>query len=258
MDSRTVKKNLLELTQYIPTELPAMGWYFSNEQPSSALVFEKGKWACMFQYMEQITAGKQLCFSSQLSGCSGAACYLGFKTPSQQAGGFLAEKEKFKKCIEYGEAFYREIQAIKAKNNYLILSRIQDVPENTNIEVVNLWVSAMALTGLVTLANYDSPTNNNVLIPFASGCQSMWTMPYKEKLNQNPKAVVGSMDPAMREYLSPQVLLFSLPSERFVKLAGYIPNSFLLNSSWGELLRRCRSAVVKNSPGICLPPLFKK
>jgi hypothetical protein len=213
-----------------------MGWYFSNEQPPNALVFKNGKWTCMFQYMEKITAGKQLCFSSQLFGCNGAACYLGFKTPIRQAGRFLAEKEKFKKCIEYGEAFYREIQAPKAKSNYLILSRIQDVPDNTDIEVVNLWVSAMALTGLVTLANYDRPSNNNVLIPFASGCQSMWTMPYKEKSKQNPKAIVGGMDPVMRKYISPEIFLFSLSPERLMELAGYIPGSFLLNSNWEELL----------------------
>lgn len=238
VNSRIVRENLLKLTQFIPVEIPSMGWYFSGEQPANALVFEKGKWTCMFQYMEQIANGKRVCFSANLSGCSGAACYLGFKTPSPQAGSFLAKKEKFKNCIEYGEVFYNEIQAVKAKNNYLILSRIQDIPENTGIEVINLWVNAMSLTGLVTLANYDKPTNNNVLIPFASGCQSMWTMPYKEKSNLNQKAIVGGTDPAMRKYISSEVLLFSLSSERFVELAANIPDSFLPNSTWRDLLNK--------------------
>ena len=101
--------------------------------------------------MDQIANGKRVCFSANLPGCSGAACYLGLKTPNPQAGSFLAKKEKFKNCIEYGEAFYNEIQAVKAKNNYLILSRIQDIPKNTGVEVINLWVNAMSLTELVTL-----------------------------------------------------------------------------------------------------------
>lgn len=110
-----------------------------------------------------------------------------------------------------------------------------DIPENTNIEVINLWVSAVALARLVILANYDRPTNNNVIIPFASGCQSMWTMPYKEKTSQEPKAIVGCMDPAMRKHISSEVLLFSLPSERFVELAENAPGSFLQDGSWGDL-----------------------
>ncbi len=169
----------------------------------------------MFRHIDNVANGKQLCFSAKLSGCSGAACYLGFKKPDKHAGGFLAEKEKFKSCIEYGEAFYKDIQAVTAKDNYLILARIQDIPQAMNIEIINLWVNALALTGLVTLANYDRATNNNVSIPFASGCQSMWTIPYKEKSKQTPKSVVGGMDPAMRKYISSETLLFSMPSERF-------------------------------------------
>lgn len=238
VDSRIVKKNLQKLTQYIPVKIPTMGWYFSSEKPENTLVFEKDKWTCMFQHIEQIANGKQLCFSSHLSGCGGAAGYLGFKTPSSQAGKFLAEKERFKKCIEYGKAFYNEIQAIMTNDKYLILGRIKDIPDNINIEVINLWVSAVALAGLVTLANYDRPTNNNVIIPFASGCQSMWTIPYKEKTSQEPKkAIVGCMDPAMRKHISSKVLLFSLPSERFVELAYNTQNSFLQDDNWGDLLR---------------------
>ena len=127
----------------------------------------------MFQHIDSITNGKQLCFSVELPGCSGAACYLGFKKPGKNAGVIIAEKEKFKKCIEYGKAFYNEIQAVKPKDNYIILARIQDIPEDTNIEVINLWVNAAALTNLVTLTNFDRATNNNVIIPFASDCRGI-------------------------------------------------------------------------------------
>lgn len=236
MDSGIIKNSLVKFTQYIPPALPPMGWYFSEKQVENAIVFEKNKWTCMFQYIEQVAAGKQLCFSSQLSGCEGAACYLGFKTPGRNAGSFLAQKEKFKKCIEYGEQFYKQIKAIRAKSEYLILSRVRDVPEKTTIEVINLWGNAVSLTGLVTLANYDRPTNNNVRIPFASGCQGMWTIPYKEKTSQAPKAIVGCMDPAMRKYIASDVLLFSVPSERFMELTENAQDSFVQNSAWKELL----------------------
>ena len=235
VDSGIVKKNIKNLTQYIPTELPSMGWYFSKKQPANCIVFEKNKWTCMFQYVEQVASGRELCFSSELTGCQGAACYLGFETPNKKAGSFLAQKEKFKNCVEYAEAFYNEIKAIKTTSKYLILGRIQDIPDEKSVEVVNLWINALSLSGLVTLTNYDRPTNNNVLIPFASGCQSIWTIPYKEKSNKKPKAVVGGMDPAMRKYISSEILLYSLPSERIVELTEYISSSFLTGKNWRNL-----------------------
>jgi hypothetical protein len=64
----------------------------------------------------------------------------------------------------------------------------------------------------------------------------MWTLPYKETTNQEPKAIVGSMDPAMRKYITSGILLFSLPSERFVELADNASKSFLQEKSWLTLL----------------------
>lgn len=240
MDARIINENLQILSKYIVFTLPAMGWYFCNTRPRNTLVFEKDKWSCMFQHIDNIAGGKQLCFSADLPGCGGAACYLGFKKPSDNAGGFLAENEKYKSCVEYGKAFYKEIQALEAKDNYIILARIQDIPRDIKIEVINLWVNAEALTGLVTLANFDRATSNNVSIPFASGCQSIWTIPYKEKNEQTPKAVVGGMDPTMRKYISPETLLFSLPSERFMELAGNVSRSFLLGNDWGNLINHSK------------------
>ncbi len=98
VDSRIVKKNLQKIMQYIPTEIHTTGWYFRSERPEDVLVFEKNKWTCMFQHIKQIANGKQLCFSSNLTGCSGAACYLGFKTPSPQAGSFLQD-------VSWGDLF---------------------------------------------------------------------------------------------------------------------------------------------------------
>lgn len=56
------------------------------------------------------------------------------------------------------------------------------------IEVVNLWVDAVSLAGPVTLSNYDRPNNDNVAVPFASGCQSIWTSPIKILTRKNQKA----------------------------------------------------------------------
>ena len=75
----------------------------------------------------------------------------------------------------------------------VVLERIESIEDGIHIEVVSLWVDALSLSGLVTLANYDRPTNDNVVVPYASGCQSIWTLPYKQAFERLPKSVVGSI-----------------------------------------------------------------
>jgi hypothetical protein len=104
------------------------------------------------------------------------------------------------------------------------------------VEVVNFWVGAESLAGLVTLSNFDQSTNDNVIIPFASGCQSMWTLPYRQQLGEHGLATVGALDPAMRCYLPGKVLLFSMPAGRFVELAGKVDRSFAVKDDWLELV----------------------
>lgn len=184
----------------------------------------------MFGYINRLARAVPVCFSSENAGCSGASCYLGFKTPSKDAGRFLAEKEKFKKDAALGNAFYEKIGAPAAEAKFLIWETVDNCTEAANIEVVNLWVDAVSLAGLVTLANYDHPTNDNVNVPFASGCQSIWTIPYKEKYADKPKGIVGCMDPAMRKHLPSDVVSFSVTAKRFVEMTENISGSFLEHS----------------------------
>ncbi len=190
----------------------------------------------MFSYINVIANGEPVCFSVQNTGCSGASCYLGFKTPSKDAGRFLAERERFKKDAVLGKAFYENIGAHAAEAEFLIWTTIDNTDEHAAIEVVNLWVDAVNLAGLVTLSNYDRPYNDNVGIPFASGCQSIWTIPYKEKHAEEPKGIVGCMDPAMRKYLPSDVVSFSVTAKRFIEMTENISGTFLEQSSWKRLM----------------------
>ena len=97
MDAGVVKRGLNHLYRHLPEVLPPMGWYLADKTPSDALLLEKDKWACMFSYFKRLVEGCKICFSAGRTGCSGASCYLGFTSPSKEAGRFLAEKERFKK-----------------------------------------------------------------------------------------------------------------------------------------------------------------
>ena len=231
-----VKQGLKRLLRFFPGMLPPMGWYFSEKLPSGAFMPEKNKWTCMFSYNKRLAEGEKLCFSASHTGCSGASCYLGFTSPSKEADRFLAEKEKFKKKASLGNAFYDGIYAQPSQSEFLVWGLLDNIADNIAIEVVNLWINADSLSGLVTLANYDRPDNNNVVVPFASGCQSIWTIPYKEKGAKCPKCVVGCIDPAMRKYFPPDIVSFAVPANRFIEMTENISGSFLEQNGWKVLM----------------------
>lgn len=236
IDIREINKELVKLMKYIPCKYPATGWYFTPNQPNGSIAPNNESWSCIFSYINKVVKGNRLCLSVNNSGCSGAACYLGFKEPSKQAGIFLSDKEKFKKTSELGHKFYSEIQAHPAKDTYIVLECIKDMKSSFIPEVVTLWVDALSLSGLVTLSNYDREDNDNVIIPFASGCQSIWSIPYKEKYKSKPKSTVGLLDPAARRFIPKDVLAFSVPINRFIDMTRNISGSFLETEQWTKLL----------------------
>jgi len=210
---------------------PPMCWRFSSTEPNHALFPKPSAWHCLFQFIKDVSDGNQLCLSREASGCSGAATYLGFKKPGPNAGTFLFKKERFKKDMQLANRFYQDINATPAASKYAVLSRVDNLTDNDFPEVIVLWVNASTLTSLVTLANFDRTTNNNVIIPFASGCQSIWTIPYNEKHQDKPKAVVGLMDPSIRKLLPHDLVSFSVITSRFIEMANNVPDSFIINHS---------------------------
>lgn len=239
MDAKTIKNAFALLSKYLPLELPAMGWYFAEELPPNAnLSTMRGRQGCMFASIDKLFKGDNLCFSFENTGCYGASCYLGFTRPAKDAGAFLSASEGFKKNKAFAQAFYKDIQARTPKKKNMVIESLDNIDDNRSIEVINLWVKPIHLSGLITLANYDRPDNDNVLFPFSSGCQSIWTIPYKEKVKSKPKSVVGCIDPAIRKYLPDDILSFSVSTERFVEMAGCISGSFLEKSGWLNLMAK--------------------
>lgn len=237
MDSGRIKEANRNFIRRFPITQPSMGWYFSSVAPEDAIKLPTDIWTCMFKYIGDVAKGYKICFSKDSAGCAGASCYFGFSKPSDKAGGFLASEEKFKEKVAYGNEFYHQIKAREPLEKYLVLSKIDEIEDGIDIEVVNCWVKPLSLAGLVTLSNFDSSANNNVIIPFASGCQSMWTIPYKEKRKEYPKATIGAMDPAMRKYIASDTILFSVPATRFCSMSNNINKSFACENDWLELIK---------------------
>lgn len=102
------------------------------------------------------------------------------------------------------------------------------VDDEEKVEVVNLFPDVSGLTTLSAMAGYDRKENSgNVRIPFASGCQSIFTIPYDQGFKKEPYAVVGLSDAFARNFIPKDMLTFSLPASRFLEMVDNIPGSFL-------------------------------
>lgn len=228
IDIQSVKQAARELGQYVEFRLAPTAWHFAPTPPAGAVSPRTDAWTCMFALMDLVQAGKSASFSAATPGCVGAANYLGFNgVPSIAAALYLSGREKLKRDAALATAFYNGVRPIPARDKYLVFSRLDYLPEDISAKVVNLWVDAASLSQLHTLANYDRATNDNVLLPFSSGCQSIWTLPYQEAEKEEPKAVAGSLDPTVRSFLPADVISFSAPANRFLEMCANIDGSFM-------------------------------
>ena len=233
MNAKTVKESLIGFSEVVSFNYPAVGWYFSSEEIQDSFVFKKDRWVCMFMYIKvMMNKGKRVSFAGDNGGaCTGPAEYFGFTDLEDDGGVFIAETERFKKDIEISKAYTRESATLihQPKEKYLYMEKLETITDDKSIEVVNLFPANLPnLTKLVGLSGYDRLANmDNVLTPFASGCQAVFTLPYHEKFQENPKSILGLGDQMVRHFIPEDMVSFSVPSNRFVEMANNIEGSFL-------------------------------
>ncbi len=218
MNAKIVKESLRNFSEVLSFNYPAVGWYFSSEEIENSFIFRKDKWVCMFMYVKMVVKkGKRIRFSGDNeNACTGPCEYFGFTELEDDGGVFLAETERFKKNIELAKAYTREAATLISppKGQYLYMEKLENIDNNMEVDVVNLFPADLTnLAKLVTLSSYDRITSmDNVLIPDASGCQSVFGIPYNEKFQENPKSVVGLMDTMARNFVPEDMIVFSMPA----------------------------------------------
>ncbi len=233
LNAKIVKEGLRKFSEVLSFNYPSVGWYFSSQEIENSFIFRKDKWVCMFMYLKMaMNKGKRVRFSSDSDrACTGPAEYFGFTELEDDGGVFLAETERFCKDLEISKAYTKWSATLiqPPKSKYLYMEKLESIDDNNEIEVVNIYPADLTnLTKLVSLSGYDRFTNmDNVLTPFASGCQSVFTIPYHEKLKDNPRGIIGLSDPLVRNFIPDDMVSFSVSSDRFVEMANNIEDSFL-------------------------------
>ena len=80
---------------------------------------------------------------------------------------------------------------------------------------------------------------DNVIMPYAAGCQTMGIIPYHEARSPKPRAVVGLTDISARKYtaniLGRDKLTFTVPYRMFLEMEENVAGSFLEGNVWKSL-----------------------
>ncbi|MCX6223554.1 MAG: DUF169 domain-containing protein [Bacteroidia bacterium] len=251
---------------------------WSDEKPVDAMQFAEGKWGCVMWLIVHAAKGKAAVADKNTFGCFGGGVGLGFGNQyknfpggeegfchflssgnaDRQGGMETAEKikpymnkesydnflhgEHYIKSPELVEKFVKALPLTEIPLPYVVFQPLADInPAKEKPQAVIFFVNPDQLSALVVLANYGRGDNENVIIPYAAGCQTIGIYPYREAKSKKPRAVVGLTDLSARVYIRKQLgdnhlMTFSAPFVLFEEMEQNVPGSFLERHAWQSLL----------------------
>lgn len=251
---------------------------WSNEKPPGAMQFQEGKWGCVMWLAAHAAKGKAAIADIKTFGCPGGGIGLGFGNQyknfpggedgfcnflsdgneNKEGGKELAEKikpfmrdeaydnflhgERYMKSPSHVKKFLESLPLTEIPKQYVLFQPLADVDTGKERpQTITFFVNPDQLSALVVLANYGRGDNENVIIPYAAGCQTIGIYPYREAKSKKPRAVVGLTDLSARLYIRKQLgdnhlMTFSTPFAFFEEMEQNVPGSFLKRHTWQSLL----------------------
>lgn len=230
------------------SELP-VSFYFSNEISDAEPASEpKAGHSCLICELKKVREGKSIAYTEDTISCRGARRYTGYTNEMfPDFRYFLScgipdelEGERYKKTPELVDDFLINYTPLPTEKKYLIFKRWDKLAESDEPVAVIFFAKPDVLSGLFTLANFDSGEPYSVTVPFAAGCGSIIHYPALENLKDDPKCIMGMFDPSARHCVEPDVLTFSVPIKKFAKIVEYMDESFLITDTWKTVESRIR------------------
>jgi len=266
------------IAKAIHLKYQAVALLWSREKPQGAMQFAENKWGCVMWLAVSAAKGKAAVADIKTFGCIGGGVGLGFGNQyknfpggeegfchflssgnaGRPGGAELAEqikpymtKESYENFL-HGERYVESPSLVKKFINNLPITDISEpyvvfkpldkvdfVKERP--QTIIFFVNPDQLSALVVLANYGRGDNENVIIPYAAGCQTIGIYPYREAKSAKPNAVVGLTDLSARVYIRKQLgdanlMTFAAPSSLFEEMERNVPGSFLERHIWHSLI----------------------
>ncbi|HON58748.1 MAG TPA: DUF169 domain-containing protein [Smithella sp.] len=266
------------IARAIQSKYQPVALLWSNEKPDAVMQFAEGKWGCVMWLALHAAKGKMAVADQKTFGCFGGGVGLGFGNlyknfpggeegfchflsvgNAQRPGGKeLAESvkpfmtresydnflhgERYVQTPELVEKFIENLPMTNIPAKYVVFRPLSGIdPTKEKPQTILFFVNPDQLSALTVLANYGRSGNENVIIPYAAGCQTIGIYPYREAQSKNPRAVVGLTDLSARVYVrkqlsDPHLMTFAVPYALFEEMERNVPGSFLERHTWKSLL----------------------
>ncbi len=250
---------------------------FSHERPEKARQFKEGKWGCVMFMLGAVAKGATAVFDRKTFGCHGGGVGLGFGNQYKNFPGgedcfsyflsvgnaswekgqqvckelepFLTREmydnfvhgERYIRSPELVEDFIENLAITDVPYEYVLFKPLKEVVLEEEVPEVIIFLGDMdQISALSILANYGRKGNENVIFPFAAGCQNIGIYPFREAKSEHPRAVLGMNDisarVAMKRILKADVLTFATPFRLFEEMEKHVPGSFLERGTWKQLM----------------------
>ena len=196
-------------------------------------------YTCMFAQQAKVHHGECVAFDKDNLGCWGAIENL-FGGPfiEDATVRLLVEIEKFKANREQVLALNNINPKATPRGKYVIFKPFKSLTEDDKPEIFCIFAKPDVIAALHTLVSFDNTRIDNVIVPFGSGCEQAIKFAFSEANKENPRAVLGGMDVAMRGCMKQEMQIFSFAASTFYNMVGNMDKSFLNTYIWQGLKGR--------------------
>lgn len=216
----------------------------SCPEGEKVLQFQEGKWGCVVAMLNAASKGSTAALCDRMVACRGGKAGLGLrKFRLGEIEYFLStggkgprDGEFYKKSPELARKYIEGLPDVRTER-YIIFRPLSALGDETPETVVFL-VNADQLSGLVTLANYDSAVQDNVRALFGAGCAQAILYGLDENIRGTGLCYIGLTDPSARTHISKELLSFSIPYKRFLEMEENVEGSFLHTETWAKIAER--------------------
>lgn len=219
---------------------PLIGFYDAPEvSPFEPVVrVQPANASCIFSFYTNWMNGETLHLTRESFGCRGAgSCLFDVATRSPEAMvTFLVDEEGLKGSRDLMRRWIERRGAYRPEHPNLLIGPLRP-DQYQHLKTVTFYVNPDQLAALILGANYNSGPDDPapVSAPFGSGCSQL--LPLFADLTL-PQAIIGATDIAMRQWLPPDTLAFTVTRPMFRQLCALDERSFL----YKPFLRRLQDA----------------
>ena len=223
----------------------------TDDKPEGALMFKEGVWGCVVAMINAASKGKTVALSDATVACQGGHAGCGFGPYREgyierflsdgeglKVNGVQVEGERYKASAELALNFMRWQVVPEGQKEFVVMKPLSEVTEADSPEAVIFLVNADRLSGLVTLANFDTENQDNVKLYFGAGCGQAIGNVLDASVRGSRECFIGMTDPSARKVLPADIMSFSIPFKRFLEMEDNADKCFFHTKTWETICKR--------------------